>query len=282
MKKICWGLAFGGLLLVSFLLFQGCNGVLPPDSSIVAASLPVSVVSNFHQGSLKVNPTLINGTGGYFTAETSGGSIGHSNMINGSVSPILMYPRTDTGEYAIHIYGTQTDTTPTGYPSMEVFCFLRNNPADLSDPYLYDLSGFTGIQFDIFIGPDDTNSSLGRWFEIGISQDTPAGTNPGGTCVPPYGSNCYNYFNKNLPGPSASWQHIQDPFSVMSIRFTPAPPSTNPVGLTTADYLTGSKVIFGQNVVFETQALFLLWQFSNNGSTQTTYTDVWIDNVAFY
>lgn len=275
MKNHQLGLGLGALVLSwAFLcLFQGCNSVVPPVTSVVPAPLPVSVVSNFHEGSLQVNPTLTNGTGGYFTAETSGGSIGHTNMINNSASPILLYPRADTGQYAVHIYGTQTDTAPTGYPSMELYGFLRNDPSDPSDPYIYDLSSFTGVQYDIMIGADDTN--VARWFEVGVSQNTPPTANPGGSCQPPFSSNCYNYFNQNIPvGPGSGWQTVQVLFSSMNIRFSAGDGLAGP--------LTGSVVINGKTVTFESQALFLLWQVSNNGNTHSTYTDMWIDNVELF
>ena len=239
--------------------------MVPPPS-------PATDISIFHEGTLFVNPNLTNGTGGFFTAETNGGSAGHSNEINGSVNPILLNPRSDTGQYAVHIYGTQTDTSPTGYPSMELFCFLRNDPADSADPYIYDVSSFTGIQFDTLVAPDDNNPA--RWFEVGITLNTPAATNPGGTCQPPFSSNCYNYFYQNMPGPSASWQHVTAPFSGLAIRFAAGDGLAGP--------LTGSKVVNGQTVFFKTQVLFLLWQFSNNGNSATTYTDYWVDNVEFY
>ena len=284
------GLGLGGWVLVlaalPLLLFQGCRNSPPAATGVVPPPMSANTISDFPAGTLNVNPNLTNGKGGFFTAETNGGTTGQPNEIDGSVNPNILYPRADTGLFAVHIYGTQTDTIPTGYPSMELFCFLRNNPGYRGDPYLYDLSGFTGVQFDMLVPPDDTNTQ--RWFEIGISLDTPAGTSPGGTCPAPYGSNCYNYFNLGGPsgqvvaGTSTSWQHVQAPFSNMIIRFTPGAP--NPVGLTTADNLTGSMVVGGQTVSFESQALFLLWQFSDGGNPpgSTSYTDYWVDNVEFY
>ncbi len=294
MKKewLGWGLGSLALAFMTFFFFQGCTSSVPTVSSVVPPALPVDIISNFHEGSLLVNPALTNGTGGYFTGEVTGGVAGHTNMINGSLNPIILVPRPDTGQYAVHIYGEQTDTNPTEYPAIELWCFLRNNPNDPTDPYIYDLSQFpTGIQFDINILPDDTNTA--RWFQVGITANTPAGADPAGICPPPYSANCYNYFNFNLPsGSTSGWKHMTLPFSSMKIRFSP----TGSDGLTT-QALSAPAILYGQPVSvngqpvasFENLGLFLLWQFSNGGPSPppgapgvSTYTDFWVDNVQFY
>ena len=135
MKKQWFWLGLGafGLAAVPLWLFQGCASNPPPLSSIVPTPLPVNMVSNFHDGSLFVNPALSNGTGGYFTAETYGGAIGLNNEIDGSVNPNVLLIRPDTGQYAIHLYGMEYDTPAnTANPAMELFCFLKNNPADMA------------------------------------------------------------------------------------------------------------------------------------------------------
>ncbi len=281
MKKPFLGLGLGvlSLVLFSFWLFQGCAGNFP--SSVITPSLGVDVVSNFYEGSLLVNPALVNGTGGYFTDETYGGSTGHNNEINGSTNPIILLPRPDTGNYAIHLYGIEYDNpAATTNPAMELFCFLRNDSTS-TNPYIYDLTGLTGVKFDYLIPPDD--ASTDSFFEIGITLDTPPTTNPAGTCPPVFGSNCYNYFSVNVSKPATIWSTQTVPFSTMKIRFTPG--GANPVGLTSANALTGSKVVNGQTVTFESQALFLLWSFNNGGGgapPAEEYIDYWIDNVRFY
>jgi hypothetical protein len=166
----------------------------------------------------------------------------------------------------------------TTNPAMEVFCFLRNDPTSVN-PYVFDLSSFTGVQFDYLTPSDD--ASTARFFEIGITLDTPPTTNPAGTCPPVFGSNCYNYFSVNV-AKSTTWKTQSVPFSTMKIRFTPGAP--NPVGLSTTNALTGSMIVNGQTVTFESQALFLLWSFNNGGGHPPAqeYIDYWLDNVQFF
>src|SRR5580658_1295121 len=199
------GIGFGFLALLALLtawLSQGCQGNLPAIPAVVPTPFSSGVISNFGNGSLNMNPTLENGDGGYFTSETYGGAAGEPNMIDGSNNPDILYPNPGDGSaYAVHIYGAITDITPTGYPDMALYGFLKNNPSNLPSSEWYDLNfagapvAFTGIRFDMNIGADDTNTQ--KLFAIGSAEEVPPTTAPGGTCPPNFSNNCFDYWWSN-------------------------------------------------------------------------------------
>ena len=281
---------------VALLFSQGCSGTLPAVPAVVPTPLPQNYISAFDRGSLQVNPSLIyiNGLGGSFVPETYGGAAGHPNQINGSNNPNILVPLDSSNgngsPYAIHVYGAQTDPLPTTYPAMEVFGFLRNDQSNLPNSEWYDLTFggnpltiagvpvTTGIRFDVRILPYSTaggvtvgDNNPQKRFAIACAPMTPSTTAPGGTCTPPFSSNCYNYFwaPSNLPttNPAVNngWQPVS--FAFTSLK-------------TDAGY--GLYQSLNMNATYEPQAIFLLWKFGDNGAGTPTYTDFWFDNVQFY
>lgn len=272
---------------------QGCQGTLPNLPAVVSTPLPQNVISNFSNGSLIMNPTMLNGKNGYFLPETYGGAAGQPNMINGSNNPNILVPNPGNGSaYAIHVYGQQTDPVPTSYPAMEVFAFMKN---DQSNPY-YDITPpayggtfpYTGIRMDIKILPYSTaggvtvgdNNSQKR-FGIACGPMVPPTTALGGNCPPDFSSNCYDYFWAcsntgtiiNLPttnpAVNGGWQPVSFLFA------------TN-FKTDTFGNFKNTKIFQNSNNFFSSQVLFLLWKFGDNGAGSTTYTDFWVDNVQFY
>ena len=286
MKRIFLGICVLTLSLLPVLWFsEGCQGNLPAQPTVVPTPLANNVISNFNRGSLLMNPDLLNGAGGYFLSETYGGAAGQPNLIDGNNNPNILFPNPGDGSsYAVHIYGPQTDTYPSGFPAMEVFAFFSNNP---DHPY-YDLTKttFKGIRFDLKILPNSTaggvtvgDNNTVRRFGIASAPMVPPITAAGGTCPPNFSNNCYNYFWSpgNLPPTSPAvndgWQPVSFLFS--SLRTDSYPPYSNMFmnGSTTSGTAVGTNQ-------YKTQVLFLLWKFDNNGLN--SYTDYWIDNVQFY
>ncbi len=280
MKKKWIGFGVLTLLVLSMaLLSGGCKGTLPAIPAVVPTPLPSGVISDFSNGTLNMNPTLLNGDGGYFLSETYGGAAGHANLIDGSQNPDILIPNPGDGSaYAVHIYGPQTDPLPTTYPAMEVFGFMKN---DAANPY-YDLTqtSFTGIRFDVKILPYSTaggvtvgDNNPQKRFAIASAPMVPPTTDQGGTCPPNFSNNCYNYFwtSANLPATNPAVNDGWKPVSFLFSSFK-----------TDAGYGNYQNTAFLSNPMFEKQVLFLLWKFGDNGAGSTTYTDFWFDNVQFY
>ena len=271
------------------MLSQGCSGTIPAIPAVVPTPLPSNYISAFDRGTLQVNPTLLNlnGKGGSFVPETYGGAAGHPNQINGSNNPNILVPLTSQNgngsPYAVHVYGAQTDPPPTNYPAMEVFCFIKNDQSNLPNSAWYDMTfagspvTYSGIRFDYKILPYSTaggvtvgdNNSQKR-FAIACAPETPSTTAPGGTCIPPFSTNCYNYFwapalLPTNPAVNNGWQPVS--FLFTSLK-------------TDSGY--GLFQNLTMNALNESEAIFLLWKFGDNGGGSTTYTDFWFDNVQFY
>ena len=296
MKKSWIGFGILALFVLSLSwISQGCKGTLPAIPAVVPTPFPSGVISNFGNGSLNMNQTLENGEGGYFTAETYGGAAGHANMIDGSNNPNILFPNPGDGSaYAIHIYGAITDITPTGYPDMALYAFLKNNPTNLPNSEWYDLSFagspvvFTKIRFDMNIGADDTNTQ--KLFAIGCAPEVPSTTAPGGTCPPNFSNNCFDYWWYNYGSPGNSFTNTTYPAGIQGHGWQPVTIAINSLsssggfGLYTgAITATGT----GQPAPYIQQALFLIWKFSDNGTVPPghtndwSYTDFWVDNVEF-
>ena len=89
MRKTWIGFGALAVLVLSTAWFsEGCKGNLPAIPAVVPTPLPSGVISYFNDGSLNMNPSLLNGDNGYFLSETYGGAAGHANMIDGSNTPI--------------------------------------------------------------------------------------------------------------------------------------------------------------------------------------------------
>jgi hypothetical protein len=285
MKKSWIGFGTLALFVLSISwISQGCKGTLPAIPAIVPTPFPSGVISNFGNGSLNMNQTLENGDGGYFTAETYGGAAGHANMIDGSNNPNILYPNPGDGSaYAVHIYGAITDTTPTGYPDMALYGFLKNNPSNLPNSEWYDLNfagapvTFTKIRFDMNIGADDTNTQ--KLFAIGSALEVPSTTAPGGTCPPNFSNNCFDYWWSNY-GSGNSFTNTTYPTGA-GIKGHGWQPVTIAINTLNSNGGFGmSTGIITSNPAYKQQALFLIWKFSDNGAGNS-YTDFWVDNVQF-
>ncbi len=254
---------------------QGCSANYPPVTAMVATATPslaANIISNFGAGTTMVNPTLsgtnqqaviaaggstgtnTNGNAGsvtvtknyagYFSTNTYGGS--PANKIN---SPFILPNPGDGSSFAININCPLSDPLPSAYPADDLICNLVSGG---TSPY-FDATGFNGIQFELNILPDDTNTN--RVFQIAIDVLTPTST-LGGTCT----SGCYNYYQVVL-SPTAGWANEKYAWNSITIPY-----GTNPGPLST--HLT--------------KLLFLQWGFSDNGAGKNTNTDFWIDNVSFY
>jgi hypothetical protein len=289
MKKAWLGFCIlaASLLPVAW-LSEGCNGTLPALPQVVATPLPSGYISDFDNGTLNMNPSLLNGNGGYFLSETYGGAPGHTNEIDGSTTPNILVPDPGDGSrYAVHVYGPQSDPLPTTYPAMEVFGFLKNTSNNL-----YDLTQtpFTGIRFDVKILPysaaggvtvGDNNPQ--KRFAIACAPMVPPTTYQGGICPPNFSTNCYNYFwaPGNLPTTNPAVNDGWKPVSFLFTQFRADAGYGNYPNYYMNYSNTNGTLNTGNNF-FKTQALFLLWKFGDNGAGGNTYTDFWIDNVQFY
>ncbi len=305
------GIWFRTLLVLFFAVFtagilwlsQGCNYKIPPLAAAVATPQPNNVISNFTNGSLVMNPSLKGFDNGYFQQITYGGAPGLTNMINGSLTPKILETNPGDGSaYAVHLSGAQYDYCATGagsstYPAFFLYAFLSNNPVK---HYKYDLTPFQGVSFNINVLPDDgvilgtstQDPNYQRMFAIGVAQQTPPTNDPGGICPPPFGGgggNCYDYFWGNgtaLPSSlvGAGWQPVTFLFSqlqtagwgALSISSLTTPCNGN------ITYTTGPPLPCPGSGTFETEALFLMWKFGDNGGCGNDYTDFWVDNVSFY
>ncbi len=282
-------------------LSQGCNYQIPSLAAAVATPQATNVVSNFTNGSLKMNPSLKGADGGYFQQITYGGAPGLTNMINNSLQPNILEANPGNGSsvYAVHLYGAQYDYCATGlgsstYPAFFLYGFLSNDPVK---HYLFDLSPFTGVKFDINIKIDDgvvlgtqnttktQDGAYQRMFAIGVAQQTPPTNDPGGICPPSFSSNCYDYYwgdSSAFPGPGSGWS----PVSFLFSNLTTSTWGVNLGALTdpcngTINY-SGVSLPCPSSGSMLTQALFLIWKFGDNGACHNVYVDFWVDNVAFY
>lgn len=289
MKKTWIGFSLLAVLVFSSVwLSEGCKGSLPAIPAVVATPLPSSVISNFNNGSLNMNPTLLNGDGGYFLSETYGGAAGHPNMIDGSNNPNILVPNPGDGSaYAVHVYGAQTDPLPTTYPAMEVFGFLKNDSSNLPSSDWYNITQppagsfpYKGIRMDVKILPYSTaggvtvgDNNPQKRFALATAYTVPSTTDQGGTCPPPFSTNCYNYFwiPGNLPTTNPAVNDGWEPVSFLFSSFK-----------ADSGYGNDSGDTFASNAIFPQQVIFLLWKFGDNGAGATTYTDFWFDNVEFY
>jgi len=256
------------MLLALVCLSVGCYSKVPPLSAILAPPLPPDVISNFESGSTDMNPALQGSSSGYWLDNT----YPSYNVINSMFVVSNTVPdATDSSKYAIHIYGTLTDKGDCTYPAFELQGNFKNDP---SSPYL-DISSFTGIQFQMNIGADDTCPQ--RLFGVGTAE-TVNGI-AGGTCTP--ASNCNNDFWSGTPGSNGPYGGVGGSgWSIYSYTWAQLQPNPYYGPVLNPTTLSGTNL---------TTALCLLWKFGANNNGQTTcggpvmtYTvDFWIDNVQF-
>ncbi len=228
---------------------------------------------NGNSGSVTVSRNFA----GYFSVNTYGGNVDllYTPTPNPSISPTatpdatpvtVVIPRTrltvpsllpnpgDGSNFAININCPLSDPPPSAYPADDLICnFVSGGPS----PY-FDATGFSGIQFDLNILPDDTNTN--RVFQVAVDVTTTTSI-LGGTCTT---GGCYNYHQAVLPaGSTGGWVH--EKYAWSSIVYPGFGNNTGP--------LIDSSL---------SKILFLQWGFSDNGGAHNTNTDFWVDNVSFY
>ncbi len=248
-----------------FWVLGGCSAKLPSIGSILAPAspLPSNYISDFENNKPTLNPLLQGGSSGnIWRAATFGGPGNAPNKVNFPiVAPNTVADATDGSLYAIHVFATLIAAgTGCGYESDQLVCPLYHGDTNT----YFDASAFTGIQFLINIGSDDTNTNPVFQVVVAETEPPPAldGT-AGGTCVQgPCGSNCFNHYQASLGGVTkGSWQTVSLTWAMFNSPFN-APP------FNLTYYLK--------------HVIFLQWTFSDNvPSGITTNTDFWIDNVQF-
>jgi len=311
-------LGWGVVLASALWMVQGCTTNLPPMGAVAPTatpSLPDSVVSDFENGKVEVNPTLrgvlnpvwnvatpstgqegTEGTAtlgnGSWRASTFGGD--PPNTLNGGLSvdscnvatnPCFILPipasppslAVNNSRLAAHLFGDLFITTR--YESHQLICMMRNSS---QNPY-FDASSFSGIQFDIYISSADNNTV--PVFQIGTDKTTPPSSGVGGLCVGP-SSSCYNHYTYNLS--NLGTDPMDDPFGERAPLAGPdcsAPCRDTWVRLTLPWIRLNTT--FGPYVGPLSASLrkivLLQFQVNNNlPNPSNNYTDFWVDNVQFY
>ncbi len=246
------GLALLGLL-------QGCTEKLPLSNPnlILAQPLPVTVVSDFGNASLKTNPTLFDSEKGFFldgsyAYKTDSGLQLTTPLVSAS------FPDPSNSPYALHLFGTYIDYGNGGYPAFELECFPR------ADSQFYDLTSFaglTGIEFDWCTGPTDNSNQY--FFCLITARIAPQSIGGDGTCGTPGAVPCYDYLGNSLFGTGGNWFQLQLPFSNMNTQYS----SGSPTNVTAADM---------------THVLQLMWTNRSNNVSGNYTCDMWLDDIQFY
>ncbi|MGH7739104.1 MAG: hypothetical protein ACREL1_03050 [bacterium] len=230
---------------------QGCNQNQPITTAVLAEPLPVTVVSNFSNASLNVNPTLTNSKRGNFLDGTYGYTTDSGLILS---TPPAGDP--SDSSYALHLFGTYTDYGNGAYPAFELECFLRD------DQSYFDASGFTGIKFD-WNCPSDDNSQQ-RFLCLVTARIAPQSIGGDGTCGTAGAVPCYDYFSLTLPQTGGTWQSITA--SLMTgfpLQYSSGSPST----VQTTDLQ---------------QVLELMWTNRANNIAGNYTCNMWLDNIRFY
>jgi hypothetical protein len=253
------------IVAAAFLAFaclsQGCKSSVPPLGSVLAQPLPDTVVSNFGNASLKVNPTLT----GSFKGSFLDGSYAYKTD-NGLVltTPLFSASNPDPGAstYAMHLFGTYIDYANGGYPAFELECFPVANAAyNGGAGPMFDVSSFTGIQFNWCTGPTDNSNQY--FFCLITARIAPQSIGGTGTCGSPGAVPCYDFLGNSLFGTGGNWFQLQLPFSSMGTQYS----SGSPTNVTATD---------------ETQVLQLMWTNRSNNIAGNYTCDMWLDDIEFY
>ncbi len=139
--------------------------VIPPDQALI---------SNFEDGSVRMNPKLYGMKGGLWTV----------NIYSGTVDTPLVVPGGANGTaMALHVSGTLINKGDNSYPS-----FVLSGKFKRSG--FYDASPFHGIRFYYKCPADDQATS--HRFNIPIAATVPS--SGGGICS----DGCYNHFGADL------------------------------------------------------------------------------------
>ncbi|HUO56637.1 MAG TPA: hypothetical protein VMV05_00525 [bacterium] len=158
-------------------------GLADPDANKPKPVVPKggNVISDFEDGSKRINPNLFGGSGGSWTTIT---------WDNNTVPSDIIVPGGANGtKMACHVFGTLIDHGNASYPAFTLQGKFKNSG-------FYDASAFTGIRF-YYKCPADDNVNKRR-FAIAIAPTLAA--QDGGTCV----NDCYNHFGA-FQSPSDDW-----------------------------------------------------------------------------
>jgi hypothetical protein len=147
--------------------------------------------------------------------------------------------------------GTIVDLADGTYPSFSL------NARFKSDGAVYDMSAFTGVQYQLKVEGDDT--APWRAFTIPLSTTMPVTS--GGTCV----SNCYDHFYVAYGTTGGAWVPVVNAFTDFKRQGygDPLVPSN----------LTGANL---------ENALGLEWVESNRNAPGTILFDFSLDEIRFY
>ena len=250
--------------------FEGCKQSLPLASLVLAPPLPDYDVSNFQNASLKVNPTLLNGSQGVFLD----GSYAYktdSGLILAAPPTSASFPYTGTSDgvspYALHLFGNYIDYGNGGYPAFELECFPRAG-ASYQSGNMFDVSAWSGISFWWYQAPDDNANQI--FFCLITARIAPQSIGGSGACGTGGNVPCYDYLGDALLGyPKGGWFQVFEDFSSMTTQYSSGGPNT----VTAAD---------------KQQVLQLMWTSRSNnvdpnGSAGTPYTaDFWVEGIQFY
>jgi hypothetical protein len=147
------------------------------------------IVSDFEDGTTKVNPKLVNGGGGSWNAFSYAG-----NAVN---SPFVVDGGANGTKKSAHLFGTLTNKGDNSYPSFTLV--MKPKSAGF-----YDAGAFSGISFYYKCPP--TDQTLYRRLTVPIAATLP--TSGGGTCQ----DGCYNHFGADLSS-SADWALVKKAFN---------------------------------------------------------------------
>jgi hypothetical protein len=166
------------------------DGLQNPSEHAAKVIVPAAqkVVSDFEDGSNRMNPQLYGAPEGSWMAYSYAG-----NTVN---SPFVVSGGANGTKMAAHLFGNLINKGDASYPAFVLAG--RFNPGGY-----FDASAFSGIRF-YYKCPSDDNASARR-FAIPIAGTVPPSA--GGTCS----DNCYNHFGKDLV-PSDGWVLVNAPF----------------------------------------------------------------------
>ncbi len=245
------------------------------DAATSDCAVPPSVVSNFEQG------TATDVTANGFT----GAWYAYGNPNRGAENPVLAVvasddPTPSCSGFELHTSGGLGDGGPDAgsYASTRCEFLARDDGSDggaLSYPQPEDISQYSGISFDVKVGPGGASTLS---FEIPTVKTQP--TTQGGAAVT-YGVDQYNNrgwllstsaSNSNATTIGPSWQTIYVPFSLLIPRWLPTPETAG--GCTPG--------IWCQAPAFEpTQALEMQFALNPEISPGAAF-DLDVGNVALY
>jgi hypothetical protein len=242
----------------------GFQGLTPTPSFTPPYPAPTTVpnrnqVDTLNSGSpsASINPNLIemNNPPGYVLK--TAGAITAVNNFASSVSIIFngVQAAGPSGfPNAFMAQGTINDPGNNTYPAMEL-------EAQMEGGNEYDGSFFSGVQFGLFIGTDDTTTK--KDFSIPVLQTQGP---PLGRCVGGNAGGCYDNFMYDLTSsPSGQWLLVNIPFSSLQQAY--------------AGVVTNPPTFKGANLQ---QMLWLQWEESRNNTIGISNFHYGVCDISFY